>query len=118
MDTEQYLPEPVGYRMIVRPHKIQAKSTGGIILVEESKVYADLATFVGTVVKMGPDCYEAEKFSTKWCQVGDVVVFARNVGQKIDIKADNGEVENYLMINDSDVRGIVLGDPSRIRMYL
>ena len=114
---DAYLPEPVGYRMLVKPHEPKEKSAGGILLVQESKDYADMAACVGTVIKKGPDCYEGDKFASNWCDVGDIVIFARNVGQKIEVKRDDGGYEKYLMINDADVRATIL-DPTRIRMYL
>ena len=114
---DAYLPEPVGYRILVKPHEVKEKSAGGILLVQESQNYADIATYAGTVIKKGPDCYEGDKFASNWCNVGDTVIFARNVGQKIEVKRDDGGYEKYLMINDADVRATIL-DPTRIRMYL
>lgn len=111
------LPEPVGYRMLVKPYEIESVSKGGIVLVEESRQYADVATYAGKVVKMGPECYHPSRFDSRWCKVGDNVIFARNVGQKIEIKCPGGAVDRYLMINDADVRAKV-SDPSKIRMYL
>lgn len=111
------LPEPVGYRMLVKPHEIEQVSKGGIVLVDESKQYADVATYAGKVIKQGPECYHPSKFDSRWCRVGDCVLFARNVGQKIEVKRPDGTVDKYLMINDADVRAKV-ADPAGIRMYL
>lgn len=111
------IPEPTGWRMLVKPYEVEAKTATGLILVEESKQYADAATYIGQVVRMGPDCYQGAKFAQAWCQVGDWVMFARHVGQAIEVKQPNGKVARYRMINDDDVRARV-EDPSRIRMYL
>ena len=114
--TADDLPEPSGYRMLVKPHEIESVSKGGIVLVEESKQYADVATYIGLVVKQGPECYSPDKFNSRWCEVDDYVMFARNVGQKIEIKR-GADVEKFVLINDADVRARVK-DPSAIRMYL
>ena len=116
-DRDDGLPEPVGYRMLIKPHEIEQKSKGGIVIVEESKQYADVATCGGTVIKQGPECYHPTKFDSRWCEVGDRVIFARHVGQKIEIKRPDGEVDRYLLINDGDVRAKDK-DLSKIRMYL
>lgn len=110
------LPDPVGYRMLVKPYEIEEVSKGGIVLVQESKEYAEHARNAAKVVKMGPDCYVGEKFRGPWCKVGDYVVYARHTGQRVDIK-DGDDIETYLFINDDDVRGTTKF-PSRIRMYL
>lgn len=116
-ESDQDLPEPAGYRMLIKPYEIESFSKGGIVLVEESKQYADVANCTGQVVKQGPECYHPSKFDSRWCKVGDFVLFARNVGQKIDIKRADGAVDRYLMINDADVRAKVK-DPTKIRTYL
>ena len=114
---DDQIPEPTGWRLLVKPYLVETKTAGGLILVEESKQYADAATYIGQVVRMGPDCYHGERFAEPWCQVGDWVLFARHVGQAIEVKQADGRVTPYRMINDDDVRARV-EDPSRIRMYL
>lgn len=111
------IPEPTGWRMLVKPYEVETKTASGLILIDESKQYADAATYIGQVVRMGPDCYRGEKFAEPWCQVGDWVMFARHVGLAIEVKQADGAVAKYRMINDDDVRARV-EDPSRIRMYL
>lgn len=119
VDKEQEdddLPNPVGYRMLIKPFEMEQVSKGGIILVDESKQYADIACQVGQVIKQGPDCYTGDKFSNQWCKVNDFVVFAKHAGQKLEIKQGD-KTEKYLFINDDDVRAVAK-DPARIRMYL
>lgn len=116
-DEDDGLPAPTGFRMLVKPVVVESRSPGGIVLVEESKQYADLAGFVGLVLKQGPDCYRGERFSGPWCRVGDHVAYARHVGQKIDVKSADGTVQKLVIINDDDVRAVVK-DPARIRMYV
>ena len=117
--VEEYaglLPVPTGYRMLVKPYEVKQKSAGGILLVPESKEYADMACSMGQVIRQGPDCYQDEKFSEPWCKVGDFVLYARHVGQKVEIKVAD-QVIKFLLINDADVRALV-PDPARIKTYL
>ena len=115
-DENDDLPNPAGYRMLIKLFELEQVSKGGIILVDESKQYADIACQVGEVIKQGPDCYTGEKFSRPWCKKGDFVIFAKHAGQKLEIKRDE-KIDKYLFINDDDVRATVK-DPARIRMYL
>lgn len=109
------LPIPKGYRMLIKPVVIEQKTAGGIVLVDESMQYADVACSVGKVVAQGEECYNNKV--TRWCEVGDFVLYARHVGQKVEVRNEIGEIEKYMIINDDDVRATV-SDPARIRMYL
>ena len=46
------IPNPVGYRMLVRPWSGQAKTKGGVILADETQDKIQMTTVVGLVVKM------------------------------------------------------------------
>ncbi len=110
-----WVPEPVGFKMIVKPPPIEATTKGGIILVDESKQYADTATFCGEVVRQGPDCYRDK--ASRWCNVGDKVLYARHHGQAIKVKTPTGDWEKFVIINDDDVR-TKLDDFGQVKMYL
>ena len=86
--TEEYLdliPNPVGYRLLVRPWSGQKKTDGGIILSDQTKETIEMTTVVGLVIKMGDLCYkDKDRFENgPWCKVGDSVVFARYAGSRI-----------------------------------
>ena len=54
-ETEEYLdtiPDPVGYRLLVRPWTGKAKTDGGIILTDKTQETREITTVVGLVVKM------------------------------------------------------------------
>lgn len=108
-------PDPTGYRMLIQPYEIDQVSKGGIILVDESKQYADIACIVGKVIKQGPQCYD--KQPEPWCKVGDYVIFAKHCGQKVEVKEEDGTMTRYLFINDDDVRATT-DHPQSIKMYI
>ena len=54
----EIIPNPVGYRMLVRPWSGQAKNKGRVILVDETQDKIQMTTVVGLVVKQGDLCYQ------------------------------------------------------------
>jgi hypothetical protein len=58
------MPQPTGWRILILPYKGKAVTEGGIHLVQSTVDRESLATVVGYVVKMGPDCYkDSSKFT-------------------------------------------------------
>ena len=47
----EIIPNPVGYRMLVRPWSGKAKTKGGVILADETQDKIQMTTVVGLVVK-------------------------------------------------------------------
>lgn len=95
---------PTGWRILVRPVKIEERTTGGIYLPEQAKEAKEALRYVGQVVAMGPLCYQHAKFEggEPWCQVGDHIAFGQYAGQEILAKSPEG-VEKLRLINDDEV---------------
>ena len=98
------IPNPVGYRMLVRPYSGQAKTKGGVILADETQDKIQMTTVVGLVVKMGDLCYEDnEKFPKgAWCNEGQFVVYGRYAGSRFNTKY--GE---HRILNDDEIIGTI-----------
>jgi hypothetical protein len=66
------VPEPTGWRILVRPYMPPAKTKGGVFVSDESQERIAVATVCALVLKMGPLCYRDEnKFPTgAWCKEG------------------------------------------------
>jgi co-chaperonin GroES (HSP10) len=112
------IPNPVGFRILIKPYRLPKFSAGGIALVGESKQYADIAKVAGQVLKMGSECYRGERFSAPWCKIGDYVIFPKHAGQTIEVKRNDGQdPDQYLLVNDDEIRAVVK-DPSQIKAYL
>ena len=96
----EIIPNPVGYRMLVRPWSGQAKTKGGVILADETQDKIQMTTVVGLVVKMGDLCYQdKEKFPKgPWCKLNNWIIFSRYAGSRF--KIDGGEVR---ILNDDEV---------------
>jgi len=96
---EPKLPKPTGWRMIVLPFKMKDKTKGGLVLAETTLERQQVASQVGLVLAMGPDCYKDKERYPKgpWCKVNDWVMFARYAGSRI--KIDGGEMR---LLNDKE----------------
>ena len=94
------LPRPTGWRMLVLPFKMKEKTKGGVILAEDTLEKQQVASQVGLVMAMGPQCYkDKERYPEgPWCKEKDWVMFARYAGSRI--KIEGGEMR---LLNDDEV---------------
>ncbi len=104
------MPQPTGWRILILPYAGKAVTEGGIHLVQETVDRNSLATVVGYVVKMGPDCYaDANKFAEPWCQEKQWVLIGRYAGARFKL----GDESECRIINDDEVIATIL-DPDDI----
>jgi len=98
--AEPKVPQPTGWRMLVLPFKMKEKTKGGVLLAEDTLERQQVASQVGLVIAMGPQCYkDKERYPEgPWCKVKDWVMFARYAGSRI--KIDGGEMR---LLNDDEV---------------
>ena len=96
----QKLPKPTGWRILVLPFKMKEKTKGGVILAEDTLERQQVASQVGLVMAMGPQCYkDKERYPEgPWCKEKDWVMFARYAGSRI--KIEGGEMR---LLNDDEV---------------
>ena len=108
------LPTPTGWRILVLPFTPKEKTSGGIIIAQESLDRLRIATNCGYVLKIGPLAYyDKEKYPTgSWCKEGDWVIFARYAGSRLPI--EGGEVR---ILNDDEVLGTI-PDPESVLHYI
>ena len=94
------LPKPTGWRMLVLPFKMKEKTKGGVILAEDTLERQQVASQVGLVMAMGPQCYKDKGRYPEgpWCKEKDWVMFARYAGSRI--KIEGGEMR---LLNDDEV---------------
>ena len=84
---EPNLPRPTGWRLLVLPFKMKEKTKGGVILAEDTLERQQVASQVGLVMAMGPDCYaDKDRYPDgPWCKEKDWIMFARYAGSRIKI---------------------------------
>ena len=97
---ETKLPKPTGWRILVLPFKMKEKTKGGVILAEDTLDRQQIASQVGLVLAMGPQCYQDKERYPEgpWCKVNNWVMFARYAGSRI--KIEGGEMR---LLNDDEV---------------
>ena len=97
---EPKLPKPTGWRILVLPFKMKETTKGGLVLAETTLERQQVASQVGLVMAMGPQCYkDNERYPEgPWCKEKDWVMFARYAGSRI--KIDGGEMR---LLNDDEV---------------
>ena len=97
---EPKLPRPTGWRLLVLPFKMKEKTKGGVILAEDTLERQQVASQVGLVMAMGPQCYkDKERYPDgPWCKEKDWIMFARYAGSRI--KIEGGEMR---LLNDDEV---------------
>jgi len=96
---ETKLPNPTGWRILILPFKMGDKTKGGLHLADSTIERSQVGSTCGLVLRMGPYCYDKEKFPEgPWCKEGDWVIFARYAGSRILI--DGGEVR---LLNDDEI---------------
>ena len=97
---EPKLPKPTGWRLLVLPFKMKETTKGGLVLAETTLEKQQVASQVGLVMAMGPDCYkDKERYPEgPWCKEKDWIMFARYAGSRI--KIEGGEMR---LLNDDEV---------------
>ena len=102
-EREEYLntlPDPVGYRMLLKPYIPEKKTKGGILLSDKTTETMEMTTVVGLVIKMGELCYkDKDKFPEgPWCKAGQFVIYGRYAGARFKTKF--GE---HRILNDDEI---------------
>jgi len=99
------LPVPTGYRMLVVPYTQPGKTRGGILLAESTLKIEELATTIGYVIALGPDCYKDPlKYPMgPWCKKGDYVLFGRYAGARIMMQGEKDDNLPLRLLNDDEV---------------
>jgi co-chaperonin GroES (HSP10) len=108
--TEQQIPKPVGYRLLVAiPEIKETYGDSGIVKAATEMKNEEISTMVVRVIDMGPDAYKDEKRfpNGPYCQIGDHVLIRAYSGTRFKIHGK----EMFRIINDDSVEAVV-EDPS------
>ena len=108
------IPNPVGYRMLVRPWSGKKKTKGGIILSDDTHDKIQMTTVVGLVVKLGDLCYkDKEKFPTgAWCKEGEFVIYGRYSGSRFQTKYGD-----HRILNDDEIIGKIKAPEDILHLF-
>ena len=98
---EPKLPKPTGWRLLVLPFKMKEKTKGGLVLAETTLEKQQVASQVGLVMAMGPQCYQDKERYPEgpWCKEKDWIMFARYAGSRIKIEGGEMRLLNLSLIH-------------------
>ena len=107
--TEEAIPVPVGYHVLVAIPEVRETYDSGIVKAESVQKNEEVSTMVVQVVDMGPDAYkDTDKFPTgPYFKLGDYVLIRAYSGTRFKIFGK----EMFRIINDDSVEAVV-ADPT------
>lgn len=90
-----------GFRILVRPIEVEAKSAGGIIVATDKEVdRMNMGQVECEVVHLGPMAFSGR--GEPWCAVGDTIICRKYAGLVVKGKDE----VLYRLIDDLDVCGV------------
>jgi chaperonin GroES len=101
---------PVGYRVLVKPDRIEEKTEGGIIIPAPDRGRHEQAGETGVLIAIGLDCWK--EYEKAWAKPGDRVLFAQHQGQELTGK----DGETYRLLNDVQI-GAFLEDGVNLTQF-
>lgn len=115
---------PLGGRVLLQIRRIRKKSSGGLMLVSETRDVEKFNTQIGRVVALGPLAFKKKDDMSPWpegcwAEVGDFVRTPRFGGDRWEQNVE-GEEEPalFLICNDHELIAKVTGNPLQIKAYL
>ena len=118
--------EPFGGRVIVQLRRIKRKTSGRIILVEETKENEKWNNMIGKVVAIGPLAFKNRDTMQSWpegswAQVGDYVRVPKWGGDRWEREVSGEENEDpvlFMTLNDHELIARVSDDPLSFKAYI
>ena len=118
--------QPFGSRILVQIRTAKGKTSGGIILTNDSKDTEKWNTQVGKVINIGPLAFKNRNTMDGWpegqcCNEGDFVRVPKYGGDRWEVPLDEkplGEKAMFVIFNDLDIIGKVTGDPLKIKAFI
>ena len=115
---------PFGSRVLVQIRSAKKTSSGGIILHSETRETEIWNTQIAKVVKVGPLAFKNRNTMEawpegNWCKEGEFVRVPKYGGDRWKVPFGEGEDEAlFVIFNDLDIVGGVVGDPLAIKAFI
>ncbi len=122
--------QPLGHRVLVQIRTSRPRTSGGIILTQDSREYEKLTSQVGKVLALGVLCFKNRTTGEawpeeNWINVGDFVLIPQHGGNRWNASyQENSEYGatqidiSFAIINDFELVGKITGDPLKIKSGL
>lgn len=101
--------KPLGARVLVQLKSTKQVSSGGIVLVEETKETEKYNTQIAKIIKLGPIAFcnrETGKAWAEglWAEVGDFVRIPRWGGDRVEVKEEGSDNKAlFVIVNDHEI---------------
>ena len=116
---------PFGSRVLVQIRSPKKTSSGGIILHNETRETEIWNTQIAKVHSLGPLAFKNRNTMESWpegswCKPGEFVRVPKYGGDrwKVPYGANNDEEALFVIFNDLDIVGGVVGDPLAIKAFI
>ena len=116
--------QPFGSRVLIQIRTAKKRSTGGIILNTDTVDTEKWNTQIGKVVSLGPLAFKNRNDMTtwpegEWCTAGEFVRVAKYGGDRWEAKIPGtDESAMFVIFNDLDIIGRVLGNPLAVKAFI
>jgi|TARA_B100000780_G_scaffold276152_1_gene244188 co-chaperonin GroES (HSP10) len=118
--------QPFGSRVLVQIRTAKNKTAGGILLTTDTTDTEKWNTQVAKVVTVGPLAFKNRNTMESWpegnwCKEGEFVRVAKYGGDRWEVPipdATNGEAAMFVIFNDLDILGSVIGDPLKVKAFI
>ncbi len=115
--------QPFGSRVLVQIRSPKQKTASGIIIDTGSKDTEKWNTQVAKVIAVGPLAYHNRNTMEPWpegtwANPGDYVRVAKYGGDRWEVPLGDNETALFVIFNDLDLIGKVVGDPLKIRAFI
>lgn len=116
---------PFGSRVLVQIRLSKKKTTGGIILVQDTIDTENHNTQTARIVALGPLAFHSRNTMEPWpeglwCKPGEFVRCPKYGGDRFQVSVGNedGDVVEFVTFSDLDIIGRVDGDPLAVKAFL
>ena len=115
--------QPFGSRILVQIRTPRKVSRGGIILSAETQDTEKWNTQVAKVISVGPLAFKNRDTQNpwpegEWCKPGDFVRVPKYGGDRWEVPFTKNDSAMFVIFNDLDVIGQVIGDPLTVKAFI
>jgi co-chaperonin GroES (HSP10) len=115
--------QPFGSRVLVQIRTPRRVSRGGIILSAETQDTEKWNTQVAKVISAGPLAFKNRDTQKtwpegEWCKPGDFVRVPKYGGDRWEVPVNKNDSAMFVIFNDLDIIGRVVGDPLAVKAFI
>lgn len=116
--------QPLGGRVLLQIRRVRKRSSGGLVIVAETRETELWNTQVAKVIGVGPLAFKKKDNLEPWpegiwAEVGDFVRVPRYGGDRWTVQIEGEEEEAlFLICNDHELIAKITNDPLKVKAYL